>query len=221
MPEEALSKLMIERPSLRSYGYWQCVTRAALREIDPGMRSDTKHLVPPRLRGIWDSKAMYVTEGELKENGVKVDGVVYSAMVGAGAEGWMGKEGFLIQGPYDVHRFVDGDETWVPNVTRALEILRGTGNWDLLASSGAVYRPLLKGHLPLLYYGAYGLGGDYKDFVKKDGLWASDGNVHRGFEVEGMQSALNFDDFRMEATVLYATGVDDVKGALVKVVMGK
>jgi hypothetical protein len=47
---------------------------------------------------------MYVTEGELKENGVKVDGVVYSAMVGAGAEGWMGKEGFLIQGPYDVHR---------------------------------------------------------------------------------------------------------------------
>jgi hypothetical protein len=120
-----------------------------------------------------------------------------------------------------VHRFVDGDETWVPNVTRALEILRGTGNWDLLASSGAVYCPLLKSHLPLVYYGAYGLGGGYKDFVKRDGLWASDGNVHRGFEGEGMQSALNFDDFRMEATMLYAAGVDDVKGALVKVVMGK
>jgi hypothetical protein len=36
-----------------------------------------------------------------------------------------------------------------------------------------------------------------------------------------MRGALNFDDFRMEATVLYAAGVDDVKGALVKVVMGK
>lgn len=89
MPEEVLSGLMIERPSLRSYGYWQCVTRAALREIDPGMRSDTKHLVPPRLRGIWDSKAMYVTEGELKENGVKVDGVVYSAWLVLGQkDGW-------------------------------------------------------------------------------------------------------------------------------------
>jgi hypothetical protein len=34
-----------------------------------------------------------------------------------------------------------------------------------------------------------------------------------------MGGALNFDEFRAEAKVLYRAGVEDIKGAMVKVVM--
>jgi hypothetical protein len=70
-----------------------------------------------------------------------------------------------------------------------------------------------------IYYGAYEMHGDLKDFTLKDGLWASEGRVYRGFEGEGMCGALNFDEFRAETKVLYRAGVEDVKGAMAKVVM--
>jgi hypothetical protein len=61
--------------------------------------------------------------------------------------------------------------------------------------------------------------GDLKDFTLKDGLLASEGRFYRGYEGEGMGGALNFDKFRAEAKVLYRAGVEDIKGAMVKVVM--
>jgi hypothetical protein len=194
IPEEELSDLMVTKPFLRSLGYWQAVFHSSLRELDPGMRSDMKHLLELRTRELWNSRVMYVPSDELREKGVQVDGMKYSAMVGAGGAGWLGEDGFLVQGPYDVVRFVD-DMSIVPNAARAIEILRSTGHWDLLASSGVDYRPLRFCHLPLVYYGAYGMHGDLKDFTLKDGLLAS------------------------EAKVLYRAGVEDIKGAMVKVVM--
>jgi hypothetical protein len=116
----------------------------------------------------------------------------YQVIPSAWSGAWVGGEGLLFQGPYDAVNKGDGVE-YVPSHVKAVAVLTDSGCYDFLMKTGVCFRPLLQGHLPLFYYGAY-KGPEHKYFANKGGRFGVQ-KCYRAEEGAGMRWSLNLDDY--------------------------